>query len=238
MFSLPNILTILNLTCGCIALFGIFYETSVVVIIAFILALVFDFLDGFTARILGQSSELGKQLDSFADLISFGVFPTFLFIDIVERSTDLISWPIYGLIFLLTAGAALRLARFNMDESDSSGFTGLPSPAMAITAFGIWINLDNSVFPSLEVLGDPSFVLILSLALTLFMNLPLRFIKFSPGRDFTLNQVLSIILILIFIGGLFLNWKISVLITAVSYFILSLLLPLFTNTKQSTRSNF
>src|SRR5690606_39635120 len=116
MFSLPNILTILNLTCGCIALFGIFYETSVVVIIAFILALVFDFLDGFTARILGQSSELGKQLDSFADLISFAVFCTFLNIDIVKRSTDLISWPFYGLIFLFTPRAALPLPRFNMDQ--------------------------------------------------------------------------------------------------------------------------
>ena len=238
MFSLPNILTILNLLCGCIALFGVFYESSWVVIVAFGLALIFDFLDGFTAQLLSRTSELGKQLDSFADLISFGVFPGFLLIDIVERSTDLSAWPVYGLIFLLTASAALRLARFNMAKSDSSGFTGLPSPAMAITAFGVWVNLDNSVFPTLEVLGDPVFILILSMVLALFMNLPLRFIKFSPGKDFTLNQILSFILILIFLGGLFVNWRISVLMTAVSYFILSLLLPLFTNPTSLTGSRF
>lgn len=238
MFSIPNFLTLLNLICGCIALFGVFYETSPVVIIAFGLSLLFDFLDGYAARMLSSSSEMGKQLDSLADLISFGIFPTFLFVDIVERSTDISAWPIYGLIFLLAAAAALRLVRFNMAEDDSTGFDGMPSPAMAITAFGIWINLDNSVFPSLEILGDPSFILILALALAFFMNLPLRFIKFSPGREFTLNQILSIVLILIFIGGLFINWRISVLITSISYFILSLIRPLFNHSTPNTRSHF
>ncbi len=229
MFSLPNIFTLLNLICGSIALFGVFYETSGVVIIAFGLALLFDFLDGTAARLLSKTSELGKELDSLADLISFGLFPTFLLIDIVERSTDISTSPVYGLIFLLVAGAALRLARFNLGEENAGGFSGLPSPAAAIAAFGIWVNLENSEFPSLEVLSDPVFVLILSLALTFFMNLPFRFVKFAPGRDFTINQVLSLVLILIFLGGLLINWRISILMTILAYFILSLLLPLFTH---------
>lgn len=234
MFSLPNIFTLLNLICGCLALFGVFYESAGFVIISFILALLFDFLDGFAARILSQSSALGKELDSLADLISFGVLPTFLFIDIIERSIEVSEWPLYGLVFLLAAGAALRLARFNTIESESGGFSGLPTPAMAMVAFGVWINLENSVYPSLEILADPPFILILALGLTLFMNLPLRFIKFSLGTRFNLNEVLSLILILIFIGGLFFSWRLSVLTTSLSYFILSLMLPLFTNTSNRT----
>lgn len=233
MYSLPNVFTLLNLVCGCVALFGVFYETSAVVIVSFGLALLFDFLDGIAARILNQSSELGKELDSLADLVSFGVVPTFLFVDIVERSTDITSMPLYGLIFILAASAALRLARFNLDIERSPDFSGLPSPAMAIIAFGFWINLDNSMYPSLEVLGDPNFVLILAIALALFMNLPLRFIKFAPGLDFTLNQILSLLLILVFLAGLFINWRISVLITALAYFVLSLLLPLFSRSQPS-----
>lgn len=234
MFSWPNIFTLLNLVCGCIAMFGTFYESSWVVIIAFVLALIFDFMDGQAARMLSQTSELGAQLDSLADLISFGVFPTFLLVDIVERSIEMREWPLYGLIFLLAAGAALRLARFNTDEDELDGFTGMPSPAMAMIVFAVWINLDNAAYPSLEMLADPLFILILSLSLTLLMNVPLKFIKFSLGTTFTLNQVLSLILVLIFIGGLFTSWRLSVLLTSVAYFILSLLLPLLTNTLPRT----
>lgn len=234
MFSWPNIFTLLNLVCGCIAMFGTFYESAWVVIISFVLALIFDFLDGQAARILSQTSELGKQLDSLADLISFGVFPTFLLIDIVGRSIEIMEWPIYGLIFLLAAGTALRLARFNTEEEGQEGFTGMPSPAMAIVVFAVWINLDNTVFPSLEMLADPLFILILSLSLTLLMNIPLQFIKFSLGKTFTLNQVLSLMLILIFLGALFASWRLAVLITAISYVMLSLMLPLFTNTSNRT----
>lgn len=231
MFTLPNIFTLSNLLCGCIAMFGIFYESPWVVIVFFILSMVFDFLDGFTARLTGQTSPIGAQLDSLADLVSFGVMPTFLLIDIVERSTEISEWPVYGLIFLLAGGAALRLARFNTTEveSDEDGFNGMPSPAMAMIVFAIWINLDNTAYPSFELLADPIFILFLALALTLLMNLPFRFVKFSIGKPFNLHQILSLILILIFLGGLFINWRIAVLITAAVYFILSLLLPLFVN---------
>src|SRR5690554_1213403 len=127
MFSLPNIFTLLNLICGCVALFGIFYETSAVVIVAFALSLLFDFLDGISARLLGQSSELGRELDSLADMVSFGILPTFLMVDIIERSTDITTMPVYGVIFILAASAALRLARFNLETGGSPEFSGLPS---------------------------------------------------------------------------------------------------------------
>jgi len=235
MFSLPNIFTLLNLICGCVALFGIFYETSAVVIVAFALSLLFDFLDGISARLLGQSSELGRELDSLADMVSFGILPTFLMVDIIERSTDITTMPVYGVIFILAASAALRLARFNLETGGSPEFSGLPSPAMAIIAFGIWINLDVSIYPTLEILGDPNFILILSIALALFMNVPLRFIKFAPGWGLSLHKILSILLIFIFLAGLFISWRISVLITGLSYLVLSLMLPLFSDPQPDHR---
>src|SRR5690606_35090387 len=190
-------------------------ETSSVVIIAFGVALLFDFLDGTAARLMNQTSALGRELDSLADLVSFGIFPSFLLIDIVERSTDLTSNPAYGLIFVVAASAALRLARFNLLSGGSSEFSGMPTPAMAILAFGIWVNLDITINPSLELLGDPNFILILSLALACFMNLPIRFIKFAPSPGMSLHQILSIVLILVFLAGLFIHWRVSVLITGV-----------------------
>lgn len=234
MFTVPNIFTLLNLMSGCVALYGIFYESVWVVIIFFILALLFDFLDGFSARLLSQTSSIGKELDSLADLISFGVLPTFLFVDIVERSLEISEIPLYGLIFVLAAGAALRLASFNTDESGKDDFNGLPSPAMAMIAFSVWINIDNPHFPLLEGLSNPPLILILAIALTALMNIPIRFIKFSISSSVNINSILSFILIFIFLGGLFVNWRLSVMITTMAYFILSLLLPLFAKVSHSS----
>ena len=229
MLSLPNSLTLLNLLCGSLTIYGIFYESEFIVILFFVLALLFDFLDGFAARLLGQTSTIGRYLDSLADLISFGLFPTFLLVDLIERTTAIGEKPIYGLVFLLVTGAALRLAKFNHSESSTPGFEGIPTPAMAMIVFGIWINIDNSTYPGLEILADPLLLLIIGLFLTLLMNLPIPFIKFSLGKNLNIHQILSIVLVLICIGILFVNWRLSVLITILSYCIFSLLLPLFTN---------
>lgn len=227
MLSLPNALTLLNLLCGSIAIYGIFYESEFIVIIFFALALLFDFLDGFAARLLGQTSAMGRDLDSLADLISFGLFPTFLLTDLVERTTTIGENPLYALIFLLSAGAALRLAKFNHTESTQPGFEGIPTPAMAMIVFGMWINVNNHAYPNLEILANPSLILILSLMLTLLMNVPVPFIKFSLGKNMNTHEIFSIVLILIGIVILLINWRLAVLITVIAYCIFSLFLPLF-----------
>lgn len=229
MLSLPNVLTLLNLLCGSIAIYGIFYESEFMVILFFVLALLFDFSDGFAARLLGQTSAMGRDLDSLADLISFGLFPTFLLTDLIERTITIGENPLYGLVFLLSAGAALRLAKFNHTESTQPGFEGIPTPAMAMIVFGIWINVDNHAYPGLEILADPSLILILSLMLTLLMNIPISFIKFSLGKNMNTHEIFSIILILIGFAVLLINWRLSVLVTVIAYCIFSLLLPLFTS---------
>lgn len=227
MMSLPNILTLFNLLCGSLAIYGIFYESETAVIIFFVLCLLFDFLDGFAARALKTTSVIGKDLDSLADLISFGLFPTFLVVDILERSVDLAEKPVFGLVFLLAAGAGLRLAKFNSSTTQTTSFEGMPTPAMAMVVFSVWLNLENTRYPGLDSLAEPVLILFIALLLAFLMNLPLRFIKFTLNGVWSVDRIVSFLLILIAVVSLFFSWRLSVMITTMSYVFFSLLSPIF-----------
>ena len=127
---LPNLLTCGNLLCGCLGIiFTLQYSTDFAAWSIWA-ACVFDFLDGFAARALKVSSPIGKELDSLADMVSFGVLPAvamFQMIDIISSSQFL---PYTA--FLLAIFSALRLAKFNIDENQKEGFIGLPTPANAL----------------------------------------------------------------------------------------------------------
>ena len=142
-------ITCCNLISGCIAtVFGIYaeYEYALLFII---IGAVFDFFDGFAARLLHVSSPIGKELDSLADVVTFGVAPSamlFTFFTLVLHVGDTII-PYQGFFaFLMAAFSALRLAKFNLDERQSLGFIGLPTPANAlfwgalIVGSGKWIS--------------------------------------------------------------------------------------------------
>lgn len=151
MRHLPNILTSINLLCGCLAIVALQNENTYLAYIFFLLALIMDFLDGMVARLLNAYSELGKQLDSLADLVSFGVFPGFLWLELFKHS----EWNYYTMLimilsFLFTVAVALRLAKFNIDERQSTDFLGIPSPAAAIFTLGLFHWVTN--YP--EVLYD------------------------------------------------------------------------------------
>ncbi len=126
--NIPNFLTCLNLAIGCV---GIYYTLTNQTPEAFyfvIAAGLFDFLDGFVARLLKVKSEIGKQLDSLADLVSFGLLPTFFMLQwMIQTSSDFYLFAIVIAIF-----SAVRLAKFNIDESQTDSFQGLPTPANAI----------------------------------------------------------------------------------------------------------
>ncbi|MEQ9404156.1 MAG: CDP-diacylglycerol--serine O-phosphatidyltransferase [Cyclobacteriaceae bacterium] len=124
---IPNILTSLNIAIGS---YGIFYVLTINADYAFyfvIIASIFDFLDGFAARLLKVKSKIGKELDSLADLISFGVLPAFYLLQILSQKSEF-----YWLAILVIIFSALRLAKFNLDDSQSDSFEGLPTPANAI----------------------------------------------------------------------------------------------------------
>ncbi len=144
-----------------------------------VLAAVFDFLDGFAARLLKQTSPLGMQLDSLADMVTFGVVPTFAMIALYESGFNIhISSYVgfarmwaeigYNAPFAIVACSALRLAKFNIDESQSDTFIGLPTPACALLCMSLG-------FVSVNILSLPPIgVAFVSLFLAALLVSPIR----------------------------------------------------------------
>ncbi|MFC5624905.1 CDP-diacylglycerol--serine O-phosphatidyltransferase [Algoriphagus winogradskyi] len=127
---IPNTITLLNLLSGVIGIIWVINGNIVSGAYFIILAAVFDFFDGFAARLLHVQGELGKQLDSLADLISFGVLPGAIFFQMTKVSTSIEWLPYVTLIVPLFS--ALRLAKFNLDTRQTDKFIGLPTPANAL----------------------------------------------------------------------------------------------------------
>ena len=132
--NIPNAITCLNLFSGCVGVWFAFNGNYQGVALAVIFSAIFDFLDGMSARLLKAYSPMGKELDSLADVISFGLLPGATVFNML--SVDYIHSYAY-LGFLLTIFSALRLAKFNIDERQTSSFIGLPTPANAIFWAGI-----------------------------------------------------------------------------------------------------
>lgn len=132
LFTIPNILTLCNLLCGAFAAVAALLQNDLVAAFWFIvLGAVFDFLDGFSARLLKMPSPIGIQLDSLADVLTFGFAPSAVLFRTYLGADSLWSTDVYvGLgAFILVAFAALRLAKFNIDDTQTTEFCGLPTPA-------------------------------------------------------------------------------------------------------------
>ncbi len=155
--SIPNFITILNLLCGSAAVIFIFKDQTAIAALLIIWAAVFDFFDGLAARALGAYSDVGKELDSLSDVISFGLAPGMLVYHFLEKSlpADYQVLAFSGL--LIPAFSALRLARFNVMQAHSSDFSGLPVPANAL--FFISLPLLELVAKEGSYIGLAQFVL-------------------------------------------------------------------------------
>ncbi|WP_298063123.1 CDP-diacylglycerol--serine O-phosphatidyltransferase [uncultured Rikenella sp.] len=127
---IPNLLTLCNLLSGCAAVSVLFLGADFAAAFWLVIAAaVFDFFDGFAARMLHVSSPIGKELDSLADMVSFGLVPAVVAFRMLAMSG--LGWLAYG-GFLIVAFSALRLAKFNVDERQTEEFRGLPTPACAL----------------------------------------------------------------------------------------------------------
>lgn len=134
---IPNTITCCNLLSGCIAATYAFEGAYTIAFICIIMGAVFDFFDGLTARALKVSSPIGKELDSLADVVTFGFAPATMVFNWLRECADvhlnaLPAFVVPFLAFLLVAFSALRLAKFNVDERQTSSFIGLPTPANAL----------------------------------------------------------------------------------------------------------
>ena len=130
---IPNTITCCNLISGCIATWFAFQGDFPMALLMIIVGAVFDFFDGMTARLLHVSSPIGKELDSLADDITFGFAPSAIIFDFMKGGVEYLPWHyLIYIAFLMAAFSALRLAKFNLDERQSMGFIGLPTPANAL----------------------------------------------------------------------------------------------------------
>ena len=136
---IPNIITCCNLICGCIAAGAAFHHHFYTALLFILLGAVFDFFDGMTARALGVSGRMGVELDSLADVVTFGVAPSamlFTLFSVVRYPMFIYSDFWFTVMpftaFLVAAFSALRLAKFNIDERQHTTFIGLPTPANAL----------------------------------------------------------------------------------------------------------
>ena len=174
--NIPNLFTSLNLLCGCI---GIVYVTSGQLVYAafFVwLGAFFDFLDGFSARLLNVQSDIGKEHDSLADMVSFGVLPSFVVYKLLEGE----GWVAYA-GFLIAIFSALRLAKFNVDDRQHNVFIGLPTPANALFFTGLVLDKEGWLGPFLTQFPT---LLVVTVVMSLLMISPLKFaaLKFDQFK--------------------------------------------------------
>jgi len=130
---IPNTITCCNLISGCIATYWALCGVWHLALLFIVIGAVFDFFDGMSARLLGVSSPIGKELDSLADDITFGFAPSAIIFDFLKSGIQYLPWHYLAYVaFVMAAFSALRLAKFNLDERQAMGFIGLPTPANAL----------------------------------------------------------------------------------------------------------
>lgn len=132
---IPNVLTCCNLLCGCLGIIFCLENKNVPAAYFVWVAGVFDFFDGFAARWLKVTSPIGKELDSLADMVSFGLLPSLVMYKMIAATTDNIYLPYAA--FMIAVCSALRLAIFNVDETQHDSFKGLNTPANSLFITGL-----------------------------------------------------------------------------------------------------
>lgn len=180
---IPNSLTCCNLMCGCMATGAAFYGNYRWAIVMIIVGAVFDFFDGMVARLLHVSSPIGKELDSLADVVTFGVAPSAILFhlfhcvhypEFIQPIEDFLPYT----AFLMAAFSALRLAKFNLDERQTSSFIGLPTPANALF-WGSLVVGQHTFLVSLKFNAVFLFLFMLLSCMLLVAEIPLFALKFK-----------------------------------------------------------
>lgn len=216
----PNILTCCNLLSGCFATFFAFQHNYTAALALIITGAVFDFFDGFAARLLHVSSPLGKELDSLADDITFGFAPAAIVFAMLGQlitptspylanCPTIVGFPLVSalpyLAFLIAAFSGLRLAKFNIDERQTTSFIGLPTPANALFWAALAVGLEEKDF-----LHDDIALGICVLAVALFScwllvsEIPMFALKFKSfgfrGNELRYSFVACSVVLLIGLG--------------------------------------
>ncbi|MCP4312241.1 MAG: CDP-diacylglycerol--serine O-phosphatidyltransferase [Bacteroidetes bacterium] len=189
---IPNLFTLLNLSCGTVAIvFAIEgqWQWSVYLLLA---AALFDFMDGMAARLLNAASETGKQLDSLSDMVSFGLLPA-IFVYIIFRQQFIaaddslyprtIQWLMLLSVLMIPALSAIRLARFNLEETGAAFFHGLPTPAHALFWTGLyWQFMNEGLLFGTQVNLYFLWAIMVIMAFYMILPVPMYSLKFKHFR--------------------------------------------------------
>ena len=204
--QIPNIITLLNLFAGCIAITMAFQGSFKAVVIWVAVAALFDFLDGAAARLLKAYSPLGVELDSLADLVSFGVAPAvavfmvmrdhLLLPALLEPVAPFIPY----LAFIIPLFSAYRLAKFNLDERQTTSFLGLPTPANGLFWISYCFGLQRTL-PASAFMFYLTIALLLLLSVLMITEIPMFSLKIKSMRlKGNERQILLLLLIVVFMA--------------------------------------
>lgn len=222
---IPNIITLLNLFFGCLAIFFVLNKSFDAVLVCYLLSIVMDFLDGAVARFLGVSSPVGKELDSLADMVSFGVVPGMIFFMLLggedyDINSSPLSVALLGFIFTLLA--ALRLANFNIDTRQSVDFIGLNTPTATAFVIGLLLIFEHNSFGLASFVSNPLFLIptIFTLSYLMISEFSMFSGKFK-GLKWDGNEIRIIFVLLAVLQFIFLNYAAFSFIV-ITYILLSI----------------
>jgi len=233
---IPDTITTLNLASGIVGVVFAFEGRPDLAFYMMLLSAVFDFCDGLAARALGAYSPMGKELDSLCDMVSFGVLPSIIMLDnmrtYVWTSSEVLSF----LPLIFSIGAALRLAKFNLDERQKNSFRGLAAPAAAICVASLCCYVDmepNSVLGALCLYGWFIPFVSVTMAALMLCDVPMFSFKFSKDDSAVLKtrRIFFLVDVLVLLIGAFCvrtSWMIAVFLSVLLYIIKNFffLLPL------------
>ena len=223
LFTVPNIITLCNLLCGCFSIVASLVVGDFTLALIFIIAsAVCDFFDGFTARLLKQYSDIGVQLDSLADMVSFGVAPSAVMYAFACQAptlfelNDVVAHIIVYVPFIMAAFSALRLAKFNIDETQHETFEGLPTPANALfCASFVYVAISSGKAVEVE------WIALISVVMAALLVSPIRMFSFKlKSFGWQQNKSLYIFLVLSLVAFLTLGVY-SVPVIIVLYIVIS-----------------
>ena len=231
---IPNLLTLGNLFCGTIATIAAVQQNYITAAIFVAIGVFLDFLDGLAARLLKVSGDLGKQLDSLADVVTSGVVPGIIMFGLLSNDEiiDVFHENWFGFEFrmiqllglLLTLGACYRLAKFNIDTRQNDSFIGLPTPAMSLFIISLPLIQEYSNFDMVkDLITNDYFLITITFLLTYLMNSEIHLLSLK-FKDFSFrNNVVKLLFLIFSVILIILLDYISIPIIIIFYIILSFL---------------
>ena len=226
---IPNTITSMNLLCGAMGVIFTFQGELNIAFYLMLAAAVCDFFDGFTARLLNAYSATGKELDSLADLISFGLLPSLMLHRRLIEGGMTGFWTYLPLLICLFS--AIRLAKFNLDDRQSENFLGLATPACALWCGSLIFAADYGAMSVAELLHGKTIIMIASVVLPLLLvsEIPMFSLKFKRNSPYNRIRITFICIVAAIAAAaliLKINWGYIVLLSLTCYIFFNILLAL------------